>query len=68
MNEHEREIAEADHMVEQKEQPTLSKPRISKAMRAMLKKSGQTINVKELVKHTTDAPSEEVDVKGEDEI
>lgn len=55
-------------MVEQKEQPTLSKPRISRAMRAMLKKSGQTINVKELVKHTTDAPSEEVDVKGEDEI
>jgi singapore isolate B (sub-type 7) whole genome shotgun sequence assembly, scaffold_1 len=61
LNEHEREIAEADHLTEQKEHPTLSKPRISKAMRAMLKKSGQkTINVKELMKHTVEVPTEEV--------
>ncbi|KNB41440.1 hypothetical protein JH06_5500, partial [Blastocystis sp. subtype 4] len=60
LNEHEREIAEADHLTEQKEHPTLSKPRISKAMRAMLKKSGQkTINVKELMKHTVEVPTEE---------
>lgn len=46
----------------------LSKPRISKAMRAMLKKAGQkTINVKELVKHTIEVPNEEVAVSDRNE-
>lgn len=50
LNEHEREIAEADHLTPQPVHVDTSKPRLSKAVRALLKKTGQKgVNAAEIM-------------------
>ena len=64
LNEHEREAAEEGHLEPKPAAPSVGKPHISVAMRALLRKNGQkTINVRSLAAQAAPKPEAPVSVE-----
>ena len=61
LNEHERELENEGHLPQLVQHREVSKPHISRKMRAMLKKAGQeSVNIRELVQNVEAKEPEEV--------